>query len=69
MRKTNNVLTYPGRKEIVSRKGEHLDEVAVIVVNWNGKALLSECFESLRTQVYTRFFHDPGRQWLNGWLG
>ena len=32
-----------------------MDEVAVIVVNWNGKALLSECFESLRTQVYTRF--------------
>ena len=32
-----------------------MDEVSVIVVNWNGRALLSECLESLRKQVYTCF--------------
>ncbi|MBT3367610.1 MAG: glycosyltransferase family 2 protein [Nitrospina sp.] len=32
-----------------------MDAIAVIVVNWNGKALLSECLESLKTQVYRHF--------------
>ena len=32
-----------------------MDQVSVIVVNWNGRALLSECLESLRKQAYTRF--------------
>jgi len=32
-----------------------LDQVSVVVVNWNGRELLSECLESLRAQSYDRF--------------
>lgn len=32
-----------------------MEQVSVIVVNWNGRELLSECLESLRKQAYTRF--------------
>ena len=32
-----------------------MDQVSVIIVNWNGLALLSECLESMRKQSYTRF--------------
>lgn len=31
------------------------DRVTVVIVNWNGKALLDECLESLRKQVYSSF--------------
>ena len=31
------------------------ERVTVVIVNWNGKDLLSECLESLRRQAYTRF--------------
>jgi GT2 family glycosyltransferase len=31
------------------------DRVTVVIVNWNGKALLDECMESLRKQVYSAF--------------
>ncbi|MBU3926495.1 MAG: glycosyltransferase family 2 protein, partial [Bacteroidetes bacterium] len=31
------------------------DRVTVVIVNWNGKALLGECLESLRKQVYSAF--------------
>lgn len=32
-----------------------MDKVSVIVVNWNGKRLLSECLDGLRRQIYRRF--------------
>jgi len=32
-----------------------LDEVSVIVVNWNGKEFLSECLDGLRQQTYQPF--------------
>jgi GT2 family glycosyltransferase len=41
------------------------DRVTVVIVNWNGKALLEECMESLRKQVYSAFsiiFVDNGSQ-------
>jgi hypothetical protein len=31
------------------------DRVTVVIVNWNGKALLEECLESFRKQVYSAF--------------
>lgn len=31
------------------------DRVTVVIVNWNGKALLDECMENLRKQVYSAF--------------
>ena len=35
--------------------GGPLDQVSVIVVNWNGQKLLFECLESLRKQEYNHF--------------
>jgi GT2 family glycosyltransferase len=32
-----------------------LDQISVIIVNWNGKKFLSECLEGLRRQVYRSF--------------
>ncbi len=43
------------KEKNVLMKEESLHQVSVIIVNWNGKALLSECLESLRKQSYTRF--------------
>jgi GT2 family glycosyltransferase len=36
-------------------KLNNADKVTVVVVNWNRKALLEECLESLRKQVYSAF--------------
>ena len=32
-----------------------MDRITVIIVNWNGKTMLSKCLEGLRKQVYQRF--------------
>ena len=32
-----------------------MDQISVIIVNWNGKKFLSECLEGLRRQVYRSF--------------
>jgi len=32
-----------------------LDKISIIIVNWNGKSLLSECLDGLRQQIYQQF--------------